>query len=348
MDDDSKASHLSVVVDLSPLHWELSAREAPENTYPLTLASFLSQLLAFLNSHIACRHENTLAVFGAFPGKSVLLYSSSEPVSPTETINADAYPPFQAVDSAVVQRIMAELDALELREDEEEAPSALVGALAKALCYVNRITLPPSANSKAQANGFHPGVLPDPRILILSVSPDMATSYIPIMNSIFSAQKLKATIDVCQIYGPNTVFLQQAAHLTGGSYIFLERRDALLQYLIMSFLPPPSIRRTMSVPTQEQVDFRAACFCHKNIVDIGFVCSVCLSIFCQPLAVCTTCRTKFPIKTLQRLNAARPLLATATGKANGVGQARVELPGSATPGGNGVGQGANGLGPGGR
>lgn len=46
----------------------------------------------------------------------------------------------------------------------------------------------------------------------------------------------KATIDVCQIYGPNTVFLQQAAHLTGGSYIFLERRDALLQYLIARLL----------------------------------------------------------------------------------------------------------------
>ncbi|KAJ6499071.1 transcription factor Tfb4-domain-containing protein [Mycena sanguinolenta] len=344
MDEDSKASHLSVIVDLSPLHWELSAREPPHNTYSLPLAAFLSQLLAFLNAHIACRHENTLAVFGAFPGKSVLLYSSSsEPASPsadTDAMNdANAYPPFQAVDSAVVRRIMAELDALEVREDEEEAPSALVGALAKALCYVNRITLPPSTNSKAQANGFHPGVLPDPRILILSVSPDLATSYIPIMNSIFSAQKLKATIDVCQIYGPNTVFLQQAAHLTGGSYIFLERRDALLQYLIMSFLPPPSIRRTLSVPTQEQVDFRAACFCHKNIVDIGFVCSVCLSIFCQPLAVCTTCRyvdgdeepksavltairTKFPIKTLQRLNAARLLLATATGKSqtNGVGR----------------------------
>ncbi|KAF7376350.1 Transcriptional factor [Mycena sanguinolenta] len=326
-----------------PLHWELSAREPPHNTYPLPLAAFLAQLLAFFNAHIACRHENTLAVFGAFPGKSVLLYSSSEPaVSPsadTESAmnDANAYPPFQMVDSAVVRRIMAELDALEVREDEEEAPSALVGALAKALCYVNRITLPPSANSKTQANGFHPGVLPDPRILILSVSPDLATSYIPIMNSIFSAQKLKATIDVCQIYGPNTVFLQQAAHLTGGSYIFLERRDALLQYLIMSFLPPPSIRRTLSVPTQEQVDFRAACFCHKNIVDIGFVCSVCLSIFCQPLAVCTTCRTKFPIKTLQRLNAARPLLATATGKSQTNGVGRVHSATSVSASNNGVG-----------
>ncbi|KAK7005746.1 transcriptional factor [Favolaschia claudopus] len=313
MDEDTKASHLSVVVDFSPTYWDLSARDPPENDFPLSLTAFLSQFLAFLNTHIACRDENTLAVFGAFPGKSVLLYSSTDPVSPSTeaSMNANAYPPFQVVDSTIAQRVMKELDELEQREDEEEAPSALVGALAKALCYVNRITLPSSANSKTMANGFHPGVLPDPRILILSVSPDLATSYIPIMNSIFSAQKLKATIDVCQIYGPNTVFLQQAAHLTGGSYIFLERRDALLQYLIMSFLPPPSVRRTLSVPTQEQVDFRAACFCHKNIVDIGFVCSVCLSIFCQPLAVCTTCRTKFPIKTLQRLNAARPLLATA-------------------------------------
>ncbi|KAJ6587089.1 TFIIH subunit Tfb4/p34 [Mycena vulgaris] len=333
MDDDTKGSHLSVIVDLSPTHWELSSRDPPENTYPLALATFLSQLLAFLNSHIACRHENTLAVFGALPGKSIMLYSSSDPVpdSLSTDTNANSYPPFNVVDSTVVQRIMSELDSLE--QHEEEAPSALVGALVKALCYVNRITLPPSSNSKAQANGFHPGVLPDPRILILSVSPDLSTSYIPIMNAIFSAQKLKATIDVCQIYGPNTVFLQQAAHLTGGSYIFLERRDALLQYLIMSFLPPPSIRKTLSVPTQEQVDFRAACFCHKKIIDIGFVCSVCLSIFCQPLPVCTTCRTKFPMKTLQRLNAARPLLAT--GNSARPGQSRVSSSGPVTN--NGVG-----------
>lgn len=31
---------------------------------------------------------------------------------------------------------------------------------------------------------------PEPRVIILSVSPDMSTSYIPLMNAIFSAQKL--------------------------------------------------------------------------------------------------------------------------------------------------------------
>lgn len=31
------------------------------------------------------------------------------------------------------------------------------------------------------------------------------------------------------------------------------------------------------LPTQVNVDFRAACFCHKKVVDVGFVCSICLS-----------------------------------------------------------------------
>lgn len=45
----------------------------------------------------------------------------------------------------------------------------------------------------------------------------------------------------------------------------------------MTFLPGPSARRHLTQPTQDQVDLRAACFCHRKIVDIGYVCSVCLS-----------------------------------------------------------------------
>jgi len=64
-------SHLSVILDLSPTQWHLSADST--NTTPLTLKSFLSQLLTFLNAHIASKHENTLAVFGALPGKRLAL-----------------------------------------------------------------------------------------------------------------------------------------------------------------------------------------------------------------------------------------------------------------------------------
>ena len=172
---------------------------------------------------------------------------------------------------------------------------------------INRILHPAQLLSSPEDSAN----LPEPRILILVVSPDASNSYIPIMNSIFSAQKLvssvlfllfsifptfiqKITIDVCKIFGPDSVFLQQAAYLTGGSYIYLEHREALLQYLIvrslpelvstqlthvfqMSFLPTPSIRKIITVPTEDKTDFRAACFCHKHIVDVGYVCSVCLS-----------------------------------------------------------------------
>jgi hypothetical protein len=82
----------------------------------------------------------------------------------------------------------------------------------------------------------------------------------------------------------------------------------------------------MAVPTEDKVDFRAACFCHKTIVDIGFICSVCLSstfidagintlsnntttVFCKPTPVCSTCRAKFPMKSLTRLKEAlKPVL----------------------------------------
>lgn len=85
----------------------------------------------------------------------------------------------------------------------------------------------------------------------------------------------------------------------------------------VAFLPGRAVRRHLNLPSQDEVDLRAACFCHRNIVDIGYVCSVCLSsefliivdlvsglaispiqssftfrytVFCAPRPVCTTCR----------------------------------------------------------
>ncbi|KIJ23291.1 hypothetical protein M422DRAFT_62431 [Sphaerobolus stellatus SS14] len=309
-------SHLSLVLDLSPTQWHLCS--TGEN--PLPLNAFLAHLLTFLNTHIASKHENSLAVFAALPGKSEMLYSSTDPTPPevTDTADSNTYQPFKALDSAVVNGISRYMDAVD--RNAPEAPCALVGALTKALCYINRLNHVPIDNAN-----LAPTIpkAPDPRILIISVSPDLSSSYISLMNSIFSAQKLKVTIDVCKLFGPDTVFLQQAAHLTGGSYLNLEHKEALLQYLIMTFLPPPKLRRYLATPTQDKVDFRAACFCHKRIVDIGYVCSVCLSIFCSPLPVCSTCRTKFPIKTLQRLNSSRPPPTNGVGKPkNGVPTSR--------------------------
>ncbi|KAL1939789.1 hypothetical protein VTO73DRAFT_9489 [Trametes versicolor] len=319
-------SHLSVILDLSPTQWALSAQST--NPPGISLETFLSQLLAFLNAHIACKDENTLAVFGALPGESVLLYSSTGEVTASDDgpTDSNTYRPFKTLDATVMKSLAERLESF--GDAAEEAPIGIVGCMTKALCYINRIT---SNTTAAGPNEDDPTTSIDPRILVLSVSPDQSSTYIPIMNSIFSAQKLKVTIDVCKIFGADNVFLQQAAHLTGGAYVQVDRTDALLQYMMMSFLPPPAIRQLIAVPTQDRVDFRAACFCHKRIVEIGFVCSVCLSIFCQPVPVCSTCRTKFPIKTLQRLNVSRPPAASLSSAPGTPARPLAHRNGTATP-----------------
>jgi Transcription factor Tfb4 len=49
---------------------------------------------------------------------------------------------------------------------------------------INRLAHPPSGSVTDETTSA------SPRVLILSVSPDLSASYIPVMNSIFSAQKL--------------------------------------------------------------------------------------------------------------------------------------------------------------
>jgi transcription initiation factor TFIIH subunit 3 len=200
----------------------------------------------------------------------------------------------------------------------------IAGALTLGLSYINREKIiyaesTGSSNAEATANQTttDPATLSSrnaalqARILLLSISPstDIAHQYIPIMNCIFACQRLSIPVDVCQIPLPNTsststVFLQQAADATKGIYIPLRIDSSLsdskiasltlLQYLLTAFLPSPqSSRLHLILPTSISVDFRAACFCHRNVVDIGFVCSICLSIFCAPPpdGDCLTCST---------------------------------------------------------
>jgi len=76
----------------------------------------------------------------------------------------------------------------------------------------------------------------------------------------------------------------------------------MLTYLLTSFLPAPNTRHHLITPTRIDVDFRAACFCHRNIIPTGYVCSICLSIFCdQSLEAldregCLTCGTELSVR----------------------------------------------------
>eukprot|EP00163_Fabomonas_tropica_P003452 TRINITY_DN1294_c0_g1_i11.p1 TRINITY_DN1294_c0_g1~~TRINITY_DN1294_c0_g1_i11.p1 ORF type:complete len:202 (+),score=28.86 TRINITY_DN1294_c0_g1_i11:387-992(+) len=188
---------------------------------------------------------------------------------------------------------------------------------------------------------------------------------IQVMNAIFSAQKREIPVHACVLGGKDSVFMQQAAHLTNGMYSRPEEQQHLSQFLLVCFYihtsrvsvhilsslfdftslqsptptsfslsplslsPSPSLslslslplalyrsqglyciepntRALMQLPKQESIDLRATCFCHKKPVDSGYVCSVCLSIFCDKRPECSTCGAEFPQKraTGKRLAAA--------------------------------------------
>ena len=124
--------------------------------------------------------------------------------------------------------------------------------------------------------------------------------------------------------GADSSFLQQAAHLTGGLYLrapfssggpSLENGGAALsaaslaaasphqqgssnvgaalQYLLSCLSADTVTRGMLRVHQPLGVDFRASCFCHKKPLSVGYVCSVCLSIFCKQLPQCAICGTNF-------------------------------------------------------
>ena len=99
-------------------------------------------------------------------------------------------------------------------------------------------------------------------------------------------------IDSC-ILKEDSSLLQQASNLTNGFYFKIPQINGLLNYLLWLFLPNESARKILVYPPNAEVDYRAACFCHRKLIDVGYVCSVCLSVFCSFTPICSTCNCNF-------------------------------------------------------
>lgn len=160
------------------------------------------------------------------------------------------------------------------------------------------------------------------RILVVSVSDSSASQYIPTMNAVFAASHAGIPIDILSLHGAAT-FLQQASYITRGTFLEATSPQGLLTYLMFGFASSIDTRHTVTTtttgagqagtrgaidgsatgleqlvsPSTANVDFRAACFCHRKVIDTGFVCSICLSIFCEVPedAECYTCGNKLSL-----------------------------------------------------
>lgn len=200
-----------------------------------------------------------------------------------EPIQADACAQIVESLSKLAPRPTEEKDESGRQDDVEvvTVTTPLAAAMSMAMCYCNRLQTRGTTSTGA------------PRILCLQGSEDASSQYIAVMNGIFSAQRAGIPIDSCLLGDSDSAFLQQAAHITGGLYYKPRRGEALVQYLLSISSADQHSRKFLQLPNQRGIDFRASCFCHKQPVDAGFVCSVCLSIFCQDRMSCPTCGADF-------------------------------------------------------
>ncbi len=281
-------SLLVVLLETNPALWEAPLPPGGVDVAgarSLGFRAVVEQLLVFLNAFLLLNGGNRLALFALHSDGCHLVYESPELAAASEPA-ADADGDAMAEDAlphapppAPAAAIASALKALAARDAGRADASPLSGALSRALCYVQRATRGPSPLQ--------------PRLLCLHGSGDAPAQYVAVMNAIFCAQSLEVPIDACLLGATESPFLQQAANLTEGVYLRPPRPAALLQYLLSVFAADKKTRGALRLPVPRGVDFRASCFCHKRPVDTGYVCSVCLSIFCGLVDECSTCGTPF-------------------------------------------------------
>ncbi|CAM9220942.1 unnamed protein product [Choristocarpus tenellus] len=278
--EDEDPSLLLVVLDASSAFW--TKREAnrmrPDQGADMKLSTFQETVegtLLFVESYLMMHRRNNVCFVACSGIESTMLFPTAALEQEQRSLAAGS-----VSSKEFHEFIRVGLEGVVAREASRADSAAegymLAGGLSKGLCFINS-KLQQSPSTQA-------------RVLILSGAPDVPEGYNAVMNAIFSAQKAGVLVDCC-VLGLHSIFLQQAAYLTGGLYLQC-REPGIVEYLIATFLPSQSCRKYLKLRKQRTVDFRAACFCHKRVVDIAYVCSVCLSVFCEFSPVCSTCGTR--------------------------------------------------------
>jgi transcription initiation factor TFIIH subunit 3 len=293
----NRPSLVTVVLDVDESAWSETATTTSTDAgagsagEALSLGGALKSLLVFMNAVRLLNRENEVALVAQCPDGTARFWadSTSRDVGKGRALGACLQSGLQA--------LVGEQRAAKPGSGAGSAGSvaSLAAALSRALCHANRVI-------SEHERRF--GQAPLARMLVVQARADDASQYIPVMNAAFAAQKKGIVVDVMDLSLRRSTTLQQVAHLTGG---ILQHYTALshgefTQLLLSVFLGDVEDRKLLRQPPQAPIVLEAACFCHGELKARGWVCSVCLSVFCKdpatdkpPRATCPTCKTRIAI-----------------------------------------------------
>ena len=295
----SSAKHLVVIIDLNPIYWA-DKISSSSSSPTLNFKQYLNIIIQFCNAYIAFDLHHRLTIIGCSNNETSFLYpdpNSETAIIPTVT-KTHIFEQLFVVDRVVENNLKKFMD--NTSSMNTTSGSMITMALTQALCYINRLIRETLAGEK---NTF--------RILIIQTTNDTSKQYMNFMNAVFTSEKINVPIDGC-ILNNDSSLLQQACKeyiltderhveffflgdLTSGIYLRVPDPNGLLQYLLWLYLTDKEVRKMLALPTKVAVDYRPACFCHHKLIDTGYVCSVCLSIYCDNTLTCSTCRSAFDV-----------------------------------------------------
>jgi len=290
---ESSSSLLCVIFDINPLAWGLKtlleAHANGEGQRQETIVQGLDATLTFINSFLLMTHGNQVAVVGVHPEASEFMYPNSKSkgsVTTAAQVNKDVTEKFRQILSSDVFTKLESVD--------QTYSSRFASGLAKTLCFINR-----KRHSIKNLSA---------RILVITCGMDhLADQYLSLINGAFAAQDMNIKIDSVLIEREGTnAALQQLSKVTGGIYTQVREPQMLLQTLLVYHLADDNTRESLATIPQQDVDSRAICFNSKNPVDIGHVCSVCLSVFSTFTPMCSTCDSVFKMPQILSRKRRRP------------------------------------------
>lgn len=205
----------------------------------------------YLKSYLIAKYENQLDIYVNFNGQVC------------KKIYSTAAQEIEESEDFGMKNFLKGLNSVDLPKFN---PLNLSFALSMVLCENNARKLSSTVKSS---------------ILIVNDNVHVPSSqYVQLMNCLFEAQRNGIKINVLDLMDQESsnVLLNQSAAITSGYYIVINSPSEVIPTLLnFSYELSSSYQTILNLPKQEIVDFRGSCFCHGKVVDLGYVCSVCLS-----------------------------------------------------------------------
>lgn len=133
------------------------------------------------------------------------------------------------------------------------------------------------------------------RIFTISVSEDSQEHFESTINAIFAAHRIGVVIDSFLIkVDKDSLFLNQAALITGGFTLSIKFRTKLIAQYLLS-IPPIPIRNMFSLKKVQNINYKTPAENTQKMIDVGLLCPVCLSVFEKTenrLRICPVCKTR--------------------------------------------------------